>query len=122
VNLVLSIWLVQVIGLAGIYVGTVISGLIANVTKPFIIYRACFDRKASGYFIDSVKYLAVVVLCTGLCQVIANHVIANLSIGTFLLMVILITLIYNGIFLVLFGRSGEAQYLFGLVRQRLKKG
>ncbi|HCW24396.1 MAG TPA: polysaccharide biosynthesis protein [Lachnospiraceae bacterium] len=122
VNLVLSIWLVQVIGLAGIYVGTVISGLIANVTKPFIIYRVCFDRKASGYFIDSVKYLAVVVLCTGLCQVIANHVIANLSIGTFLLMVILITLIYNGIFLVLFGRSGEAQYLFGLVRQRLKKG
>ncbi|MBR5115816.1 MAG: hypothetical protein IK096_02005, partial [Lachnospiraceae bacterium] len=43
VNLVISLALVKPMGLAGIYVGTVVSGLIANVTKPYILYRTCFN-------------------------------------------------------------------------------
>ena len=41
VNLVISIILVQSMGLAGVYIGTIVSGLIANITKPFIIYKVC---------------------------------------------------------------------------------
>ena len=41
VNLVISIVLVQKIGLVGIYIGTIVSGLIANITRPFIIYKVC---------------------------------------------------------------------------------
>lgn len=44
VNLVLSIALVFKIGLEGVFIGTVVSGLIANITKPIIIYRVCFEK------------------------------------------------------------------------------
>ena len=49
----------QKIGLAGIYIGTIVSGLIANITRPFIIYKVCFDQSVAVYFRDSLKYIAV---------------------------------------------------------------
>ncbi len=121
VNLVLSIWLVQVIGLAGIYVGTVVSGLIANVTKPVIIYHVCFDRSPAGYFADTAKYCLTVGGVTLLCLLISTRVIAHLNILTFLVMGVLITVIFNGVFLLLYGRSEECHYLVQLVRTRLHR-
>ena len=60
VNLVLSIALVFKIGLAGVFIGTVVSGLIANITKPIIIYRVCFEKKC-------------VFLFSGVHQISARH-------------------------------------------------
>ena len=61
VNLVSSIALVKVIGLAGVYVGTILQGVIATVVKPLIVYRDMFGISSKYYFIDSAKYLAAVI-------------------------------------------------------------
>ena len=121
VNLILSIALVQKIGLAGIYVGTVVSGLIANVTKPVIIYRVCFEKSALPYFIDTAKYVLVTAAAIGVNLLISRSVIANLNIGTFLLMAVIITVIFNGVFLLLFRKTEAFEYLEGLVRRKLKR-
>lgn len=121
VNLVLSIWLVQKIGLAGIYVGTVVSGLIANVTKPIIIYRDCFDRSPLDYFGDSAKYTAVTAACILACRFLAMRMLGTLTIPRFLVMVVIATLLYNGVFLLFFGRGQETRYLFGIARRRLSR-
>lgn len=120
VNLVISIVLVQKIGLTGVYIGTVISGLIANITKPFIIYKVCFDKHVKSYFIDSVKYLVVLsgilVILSGIRRVIMPEV----TIGSFAVMFVVICLVFNGIFLLLFGRTQEFAYLWGIIRRKLK--
>ncbi len=119
VNLVLSIWLVQEIGLAGIYVGTVISGLIANVTKPVIIYRVCFDRSCVGYFAETLRYAGTVAaLCLGL-GLLGDRMLVNISIARFLGMAVIITVAFNGVFFALFGRSEEFRYLKQLALQKL---
>ncbi len=121
VNLVLSIWLVQEIGLAGIYVGTVISGLIANVTKPVIIYRVCFDRSCAGYFAETLRYAGTVAaLCLGL-GLLGDRMLVNISIAKFLVMAVIITVVFNGVFFGLFGRSEEFRYLKQLASQKLGK-
>ncbi len=61
VNLVLSIAGIQYMGLAGVYVGTVVSGVMANLLQPVIVYRDCFGRSAWTYFVDAVKYIGVIV-------------------------------------------------------------
>ena len=120
VNLVISIVLVQKIGLTGVYIGTVISGLIANITKPFIIYKVCFDKHVKSYFIDSVKYLVVLsgilVILSGIRRVIMPEV----TTGSFAVMFVVICLVFNGIFLLLFGRTQEFAYLWGIIRRKLK--
>lgn len=119
VNLILSIVLVQKIGLVGIYIGTIISGLIANITKPFIIYKVCFEKSVKTYFLDSVKYLAVLggilVLLTGIKQ----FVMPQVTVFSFVVMFIVICVVFNGIFLLLFGRTQEFGYLWGIIKKKL---
>ena len=121
VNLILSIVLVQKIGLVGIYIGTIVSGLIANITKPFIIYKVCFEKSVKTYFLDSVKYLAVLfgilVLLTGIRQ----FVMPQVTILSFMLMFIVICVVFNGIFLLLFGRTQEFGYLWGIIKRKLRR-
>ena len=122
VNLVLSIWLVQTpLGLTGVYVGTIVSGLIANVTKPIIIYRACFDKSAGEYFIDSAKYLASLLLVLVSCDMISKVVLANLTIPTWILMGVIITVVFNGVYFLLYGRSQEFKYLMSKVTEKFFK-
>ena len=121
VNLILSIVLVQKIGLVGIYIGTIVSGLIANITKPFIIYKVCFEKSVKTYFLDSVKYLAVLggilVLLTGIKQFIMPQV----TVLSFIVMFMVICVVFNGIFLLLFGRTQEFGYLWGIIKGKLRR-
>ncbi len=122
VNLVISIVLVQRIGLAGVYIGTIISGLIANVTKPFIIYKTCFDRNVKTYFMDSIKYLAVILGILALLAGAKSVIMQEVTVLSFAGMFVLITVVFNGAFLMLFGRTEEFGYLWGIVKSKLKRG
>ena len=119
VNLVISIVLVQTpLGITGIYIGTIVSGLIANFTKPVIIYKECFDMKAGSYFADTLKYLASLVFVLVVSQLISVKVLANLNILTFILMAVIITVLFNGVYFILYGRSEEFKYLTGKVKDK----
>ncbi len=122
VNLVISIWLVQTpLGLTGVYIGTIVSGLIANVTKPVIIYKACFDKGAGEYFIDSAKYLLSLIAVLVTCNLISKVVLADLTIPTWILMGIIITVVFNGVYFILYGRSKEFKYLWEKVSGKFLK-
>ena len=121
VNLVISIGLVRSIGLAGVYIGTIVSGLIANITKPIIIYKVILNRPVKGYFIDFVKYAAVTAALFVLLTCIKNFVMPEITIASFAAMFFIICLVFNGIFLLLFGRTDEFGYLWNIVKRRIKK-
>lgn len=121
VNLVLSIALVFKIGLAGVFIGTVVSGLIANITKPIIIYRVCFEKSAASYFQESIKYLLVIGAALAVLIPLQNLLMPQVTIAKFALMIVIITVVFNGIFLVVFGRTEEFKYLYGMVKGRWKR-
>ena len=121
VNLILSIVLVQKIGLVGIYIGTIVSGLIANITKPFIIYKVCFEKSVKTYFLDSVKYLAVLFGILVLLIGIRQFVMPQVTVLSFVVMFIVICVVFNGIFLLLFGRTQEFEYLWGIIKGKLRR-
>ncbi len=121
VNLVISIVLVQKIGLVGIYIGTIVSGLMANITKPFIIYKACFDKSARAYFGDSVKYLTVILSMLAVLFGVQNIIMPEVTIAGFAVMFVIICAVFNGIFLLLFGRTEEFGYLWGIVKNKLRR-
>lgn len=121
VNLVISIVLVQKIGLVGIYIGTIVSGLIANITRPFIIYKVCFDESVAGYFKDSLKYVAVNAAVLALLIFIRDAMMPSVTIFMFIVMVGVITVVYNVIFILIFGRCEEFGYLWHLVADKVRK-
>ncbi len=119
VNLVVSIALVVRIGVTGVYVGTLVSGILANLIRPGIIYRVCFDKKAGAYFRDSLKYICVILAVGAVVTPIRHVVMGEVTIVTFALMVVLITLLYNLVFLAVFHRTEEFAYLWKAVAGRL---
>ncbi len=121
VNLVISIVLVQKIGLAGIYVGTVVSGLIANITKPIIIYKVCFDRSSLMYFKDSFKYMITEIIVIGICYFCSRFVLTTITIPSFIIMGLIVTFVFNGIFILLFHKTEEFVYLYSTVRSKIKR-
>lgn len=121
VNLVISIVLVQKIGLVGIYIGTIVSGLIANVTKPFIIYKVCFGKKAYIYFRESVKYIGINAAVLLLLIWIKSRMMTVVTIPAFAVMAAVISVVYNGVFLAVFGRCEEFQYVYGLIAGKMKR-
>ncbi len=123
VNLIISIGLVQTpIGLLGVYIGTIVSGYIANVVRPIIIYRVCFEIGARKYFIDSLKHFASLICIFFVCNKISDYVLADLNWLTLILMAVIITVIFNGAYILLFARSYEFKYLYGIVISKIRKG
>ncbi len=121
VNLVVSIVLAIKIGLIGVYIGTVVSGVIANFVRPYIIYHDCFDQKVRQYYIDSFKYHTVMLGTTLLCIWIAKYTLPSINWIYFILTGIMITVVYNVIFVAFFGRGEEFKYLVGIVLSRIKR-
>ena len=62
VNLVVSIYLAIKIGLAGVFIGTIISSLLPFFFKPYIIYKYVFITNISEYFKEFIKQTIVILL------------------------------------------------------------
>lgn len=121
VNLLLSIIGIKYIGLAGVYVGTVVSGVMANLIQPMIIYKDCFGKSVWSYFRDSVKYMMVIVGVVLAMIPLKHFVMAQVNPVTFILMAAVITVFYNAAFVMVFRRTEEFGYLWALVKRKGKR-
>ncbi len=119
VNLVLSVVGIRYIGLAGVYVGTVVSGLLANLIQPLIVYRDCFGRSVWSYFRDSLNYLLVIAGVVLLMIPVKARLLSQTGVGTFLLMAAVVTIVYNTVFFLCFGKTREFAYLRSLAAERI---
>jgi hypothetical protein len=116
VNLIVSVILVRFIGLPGIYIGTVLQGLISNLLRPAIVYRVLLASSAVGYYKDFVKHLAVTALTTILMLYISSKVLKTVNLKSFVVMVALTAVIPNMVFTALFWRNRS----FKIILQRIK--
>ncbi len=119
VNLVISIIGAKWIGLAGVYVGTVISGIMANLIQPVIVYRDCFAKNPWSYFKDSLKYIVTILGILLLLIPIKNILLTKVNLLTVLLMGVVVTIVYNTIFFLIYKRTEEFDYLWKLLVRKL---
>jgi len=121
VNLTVSIILVNIIGLPGVYIGGIVQGLIATIVKPIIVYRNMFKINAKYYFIDAVKFLLSVGAAYIICQVIKIYMLNNITIVNFIIMVFVTAIIPNLVFLIFFRKREEFLYLKNMLLQKIRK-
>lgn len=122
VNLVTSIIFVKLIGLPGVYVGTIIQGTLSSVLKPILSYKLLFGKSSKYYFVDSMRYGGTVLLAYIICYILSKKVFENITVLSFSLMAILVVIIPNIVFALVFHRSDEFKYLIGIVKSMIRKG
>ena len=61
INIVISVVLVQFIGIEGVLIGTLISRLVTTAwLDPYIVHKYGFEISPKSYYIDYLKYLVMI--------------------------------------------------------------
>jgi O-antigen/teichoic acid export membrane protein len=122
INLVFSIILVKKIGLAGVFIGTLISNLsVVFWIKPKIVFNNVFNKSFMEYLTRYLKYLAMAVIPFVITRGMYMVVNFNHSILSFLLNVLANVLIINITYVVLFHKNSEFRYYKEMILKRIKK-
>ena len=75
INFVLSIILVQYIGLNGVIIGTIVSNiLIICIAKPILVFKRCFDKNIKDYIKIYGNYLILIVLSLLSCNFVMKFI------------------------------------------------
>lgn len=111
VNLGVSILLVRIYGLVGIFIGTVVSGMIPTLIRPWILYSRAFGVGALVYYKKSLTYLFAVLASSTLSMLFSNHILVDVNLLNLILLGMFGFIITNVIFYVLFRNSREMKYV-----------
>ena len=121
INLILDIILGIRFGIFGIYLATAIARLLTNTWyEPYAVYKHGLHQKPILYFVRYVNYLIVLlvagIVSCALCRLCKFDIIINVFAK-----IIICTLAPNIIFVIVFWRTEEFQYLLDFVKRFLKK-
>lgn len=64
INLLFSIILVKIIGINGVLIGTIISGIIPSLVKPIVFYKYAFSTSSKDYLVEQLIYFCFISLCS----------------------------------------------------------
>lgn len=110
VNLFSSIILIKIIGITGVFWGTIISFLTTiYIIDPKVVYNNVFKKQQKHYYIWLLKSFAIIIVTAIIVQQSCG-LIKYLSIKTFILQAALCTVIPNAIFYILFRNTPEFRF------------
>lgn len=126
VNLVISIIGAKYYGLAGVYIGTIISSILPCVYRPIVVYKYVFASSVNNYFKKYIKYTLVLIFNIFLLNKISNLIInGKVTYISFAIMSIVCLFIPNFIVAIIYHKSEDYRYiksvLISMVRKVIKK-
>ncbi|MBQ3599719.1 MAG: polysaccharide biosynthesis protein [Lachnospiraceae bacterium] len=137
VNLVVSIGLAKIIGLPGIYIGTVLQGLLETFVRPPIVYKHLFEKSSWEYYKTGLQYLGVVflagIVCVGFQQLLLPQEILALASGDsilsrlqavggrFVILAAIAVAVPNVIFYLFYHKREEFLYIKGIMQRFTRK-
>ncbi len=122
VNLVASIILLKIFGLAGIFFGTVVSSLVVLLySYPKYVYVPLFNRKIKEYYKEFFKYILYALIIFIITYIINEMaVIENAYLQALLSMSIAI-IVPMIIIWIIFRKKEEFTYYIGIIKSIMKK-
>lgn len=121
INLLVSLFLGYHMGVIGIFLGTLISTLTTSLwVEPYVLYKYRLKMPVKGYFFRYGLYLLVTGAAWGLAHFLCSYLTGGLIWQIFLRLVIAGG-ISNGIYLVIYWRIREFQFLREKLAALLKK-
>lgn len=111
VNLIVSIMAVFIIGLPGVYIGTIVQRLVALIWKPIIVYKKQFDKSPKHYFTKTIKYGITTTIACVLNIALLKLFFKEITMMSFLGMTITTAFVPNLFFVLVRGKDVEFKAL-----------
>ena len=121
INIIASVILVNILGLAGVFIGTIISTfIIFFYSYPKFVYKPLFKRTYIQYLKDYVPYVLVAIISVTITYVIVNSINLQNEILQIIINIILVIIIPNIIHIILFFKTEEFKYYKDIIINNLK--
>lgn len=85
INIVASIILVKYYGIAGVFLGTLISYILPTIIKPIVVYKYIFEKNSYIYFIIYLKEALIIATSTLLSYFILSKIVIYNNIIKFII-------------------------------------
>lgn len=121
-NIIFSIIFLKFFGLAGVIMGTIISGLaLWCYSYPKFVYKKVFDRSYISYIKETVGYIIIFIICASITYLISKIIIIENILIQLLLNAIVCLIIPNLILFILFRKTENFEYFLELIVKILGK-
>lgn len=122
INIIVSILLVKLIGLPGVFIGTIISGLaLWCYSYPKFIYKKLFNRSYWDYAKETIGYIVLFLIISLITYSISNLIVIDHIYLQFLCNVSISLIVPNLILLIIFYKNNNFQYYFKFFKKGLSK-
>lgn len=119
INIIVSIVLAKRIGIAGVFIGTMISSITtAFWIEPYVLYKYGFKKNVYSYFIKFIKYTSIIIITCSFTDYISSMFNATTLI-TLICKMIICLIVPNIIFIICFYRTREFKYFRNLTKNIL---
>ncbi|MDF2537566.1 MAG: hypothetical protein K0S76_587 [Herbinix sp.] len=120
INLVASVILLKLFGFIGVLLGTLISTIVTDLwVEPYIVFKYGFKKRLYHYFFIFFKFGAITLLSGFITKFICSRMPGSL-IFTFVTSIIIVTVIPNLLFIVIFHKADEFQYIYRLAMKKVR--
>lgn len=117
INIVISVVLVQFIGIEGVLIGTLVSRLVTTAwLDPYIVHKYGFEISPKSYYIDYLKYLVIFIAISIILNYFVSMVAIN-NIFILILIAILVVISVNVILVLLFFKTSEFNYFYDKIKK-----
>ncbi len=118
INLLLNIILVNIIGIAGVLISTIVASVfIETPWESSVLHRCLFKRKAITYYKQLIVSVMFTAFCGGITYKICQLIMVDNLIGTLIIRLLICLSIPNIIFIVLFHNTEEFIYIISKLKR-----
>lgn len=122
INLITSIILVNIIGLAGVFIGTLISNFtVVFWTKPYVVYKYVFKKSVIEYFKMYFKYALIAIIPLVITSIITAKLKVNYDFISFMINCFINVIVINLTYLLIFFKTDEFNYYRSLILKLILK-
>lgn len=121
-NIIFSIIFLKIFGLVGVFMGTVVSGLVLwCYSYPKFVYKKLFNRTYKEYAKETLGYISLFVVIAAITYGISIMIVVNNTLIQLLINSILCIIIPNAIMFLIFRKSENFEYFKELIFKGLSK-
>lgn len=118
VNIIFSIIYIYIAGIAGVFIGTIISNFVLYLySYPKLVYSKIFNKRYRDYMYEIFKYFFIALVTGFITYFIVKGVVINNEILKFLIDIIICLIIPNVIYVIIFNKTEEYEYFKKLLKK-----
>lgn len=111
INIIASVLLVRIIGIAGVFLGTFISTITTTFwVEPYVLYKNGFNKNPKIYFIKWIKYTMTTIL-SGVITYKICLIFSDITWFSLFIKLLVCLMIPNILYAIIFRKSDEIKYV-----------